>query len=99
MELIFYRAVLKGEHEKSIRDEPVDAELFQVEYLHDEDPEWMEIRTFLLIGLVLEGLNTSERKAFILKTLKFTIIDKALYRLGRDGQLSDGVFPGVLGNK
>ena len=58
---------------------------FQVEYLHDEDPEWMDIKTFLLTGLVPEGLNTSERKAFILKIVKFTIIDKALYRLGRDG--------------
>ena len=75
----------EGEHETSIRDEPVDAELFQVKCLHDEDPEWMDIGTFLLIGLVPEGLNTSKRKAFILKTLKFTIIDKALYCLGRDG--------------
>ena len=75
----------EGEHETSIRDEPVDAELFQVDCLHDEDPEWMDIKTFLLTGLVPEGLNTNERKAFILKTLKFTIIDKALYCLGRDG--------------
>ena len=53
--------------------------------LDDEDPEWSDIRTFLSTGLVLEGLNTSERKAFILKTLKFTIIKQALYRLGGDG--------------
>ena len=46
----------------------------------------MDIKTFLLTGgLVPKGLNTSERKTFILKTLNFTIIDKALYRLGRDG--------------
>ena len=66
---------VEGEHEKSIRDEPMDAKLFQVEYSHDEDPKWMDIR---------KG-NTSERKAFILKTLKFTIIDQVVYRLGRDG--------------
>ena len=60
----------EGEQEKSFRDEPVDAEFFQVECLHEKDPEWMEIRTFLLSGLVPQGLNTSERKASIQKTLK-----------------------------
>ena len=74
-----------GEHEKSIRDEPIDAELFQVACLDDEDLEWLDIRTFLTTGIVPEGMNTSERKAFILKTLKFTMIEQALYRLGRDG--------------
>ena len=73
------------EHLQSIRDDPVDAELFQVAGFVDDDPEWTDIRTFLSTGLVPEGLNTSERKAFILRTLKFTIIEQALYRLGRDG--------------
>ena len=49
-------------HETSIKDEPMDVELFQVDYLHDEDPKWMDIRTFLLIGLVPKYLNTSEKK-------------------------------------
>ena len=76
----------EGDHEQSIRDEPPDAELF-LTCLENEDPEWLDIRTFLTIGRVLEGLITSERKIFILKTLKFTMIEHALYRLGRDGIL------------
>ena len=74
-----------GEHVQSIRDDPIDAELFNVDTLEDDDPEWLEIKQFLLTGMVPEGLNTSERKAFILRTLKFTMIENVLYRLGRDG--------------
>ena len=76
----------EGDHEQSIRDEPPDAELF-LTCLENEDPKWLDIRIFLTTGRVPEGLNTSERKAFILKTLKFTMIEQALYRLGRDGIL------------
>ena len=74
-----------GEHLQSIRDDPIDVELFNVDTLEDDDPEWLEIKQFLLTGMVSEGLNTSERKAFILRTLKFTMIGNVLYRLGRDG--------------
>ena len=59
--------------------------LFNVSTLDEDDPEWLEIKQFLMTGLVPEGLNTSERKAFILRTLKFTMIENVLYRLGRDG--------------
>lgn len=72
--------------EQSIRDDPTDAELF-ITYLENQDPKGLDIRIFLTTGRVPEGLNTSERKAFILKTLKFIIIEQALYRLGRDGIL------------
>ena len=52
-----------GEHLQSTRDDPIDAELFNVDTLEDDDPEWLEIKQFLLTGMVPEGLNTSERKA------------------------------------
>ena len=39
----------------------------------------MEVEQFLLTGLMPEGLNTSERKAFILRTLKFTMIENVPY--------------------
>lgn len=81
MGLISYLRVQKG----STHNQLEMSQLFQVESLHDENPEWWaDKKTFLLIGLVPDGLNTSERKYFILKTLKFTIIDAKLYHLGKN---------------
>ena len=34
-----------------------------------------------------EGLNTSKRKAFILRASKFTMTENVLYQLGRDSIL------------
>ena len=76
-----------GEHLQSIRDDPIDAKLFNVDTLEDDDPEWLEIKQFPMIGMVPEGLNTSERKEFILRTLKFTMIENVLYR-DSDGMAS-----------
>lgn len=45
-----------GEHEKSIQDEPTDAELFLACFEH-EDPEWLDIKIFLTTGRVPLGLG------------------------------------------
>lgn len=45
------------------------------------------MKQYLATGKTPKGISTSERKAFILRTVKFTMIDKELYKLGRDGIL------------
>ena len=77
------------EQKKSMQDMPADAELFVVttvqemhEDSHDWEPELMEIRMYLVTSEVPERARTSERKAFVIKMVQFTMIAGELYRMG-----------------
>ncbi|MCO5607130.1 hypothetical protein L7F22_061323 [Adiantum nelumboides] len=77
-----------GNELESLRDEPVDAELFQTAVAVEElDPEWLEVQDFLQTGKFPEDWSQSRKKGLIVKSLKFTIIGSSLYRLGIDGVL------------
>ena len=45
------------------------------------------MKIYLLTGKTPGGLTTNERKTFVLKSMKFTMIEGELYRLGRDAIL------------
>ncbi|MCO5566914.1 hypothetical protein L7F22_020598 [Adiantum nelumboides] len=72
---------------ESLRDEPVDAELFQTTAaaIEELDPKWMEVQEFLQSGKIPEDWPNSRKKGLIVKCLKFTFIGGSLYRLGIDG--------------
>ncbi|MCO5604039.1 hypothetical protein L7F22_058196 [Adiantum nelumboides] len=74
---------------QSLRDEPVDAELFQttVVAVEELDPKWMEVHEFLQSGKIPKDWSNSRKKGLIVKSLKFTLIGGSLYRLGIDGVL------------
>ena len=49
----------KQEQLQSIRDEPVDAEFFQIQVPKDNDPEWPDVKKFLTTGEVPRELSTN----------------------------------------
>lgn len=53
----------------------------------DWEHELVEIRTYLVMDEVPERASTSERKAFVIKTIRFMMIVGELYRMGTDGVL------------
>ncbi|MCO5571803.1 hypothetical protein L7F22_025551 [Adiantum nelumboides] len=55
----------EGNELESLRDEPVDAELFQTigAAIEELDPEWMEVQEFLQNEKILEDWSNSRRKA------------------------------------
>ncbi|MCO5605881.1 hypothetical protein L7F22_060066 [Adiantum nelumboides] len=79
----------EGNELKSLRDEPVDAELFQITAttVEEFDPEWVEVYEFLQSGKIPDGWSNSRKKGLVIKSLKFTLIDGSLYKLGIDGIL------------
>ncbi|MCO5559474.1 hypothetical protein L7F22_013074 [Adiantum nelumboides] len=78
-----------GNEPESLRDEPVDAELFKTSAIAVEeiDPKWMEVQEFLQSGKIPKDWSNSRKKGLIVKSLKFTLIGGSPYRLGIDGVL------------
>ena len=79
-----------GEEHTNIEDGLPDAQLFRVEMA---DGHYAPIIQFLLTGVALEELSTSQKKQLVVKAYDFQLIAGHLYKMGPDEILRRCVLP------
>ena len=80
----------KGKEPTSIEDGLFDVQLFRVNMVDDH---YAPIIQFLVTGIDLEELSTSQKKQLVVKYYDYQLIVRHLYKLGPDEILQRCVLP------
>ena len=79
-----------GEEPTNIEDELPDVQLFRVDM---ENDHYAPILQFLVTGVALEEISTSQKKQLVVKYSDYQLISEHLYKLGANEILRQCVLP------